>query len=185
MPPVVPAFTGFGRRFAPSLAVDGQDLVPGATLATRDVTVRALVAWDIAGQAASGQPGTILARGKGGAPAEFASYGLELRVVNAAIAIGELRLWWQDTAGNVKTQLGGQFVAPGPGAFLMLTAVRHWVSSSQVEVRYYVGDQRIGDLVSADGDIGGGTTGTFCVGTATRPVRRAASWSAWSTSSRS
>jgi hypothetical protein len=41
---------------------------------------------------------------------------------------------WQDTAGNVRTQLGGQFIAPGPGAFLMLTAVRHWVSSSVVEV---------------------------------------------------
>ena len=68
-----------------------------------------LVAWDLAGQAAYGQPGTIVARGKGGAPAEFVSYGLELRVVNAASAIGELRLWWQDTAGNVRTQLGGQF----------------------------------------------------------------------------
>jgi hypothetical protein len=165
LPPVVPAFTGFGRQFSPGFAVDGQDLVPGTTLATRDVTVRALVAWDLAGQAAYGQPGTVVARGKGGAPAELVSYGLELRVVNAAGAIGELRLWWQDTAGNVRTQLGAQFIAPGPGAFLMLTAVRHWVSSSQVEVRYYVGDQLIGDLVSADGDIGGGTTGTFCVGT--------------------
>jgi hypothetical protein len=165
LPPVVPAFTGFGRQFSNGFAVDGQDVVPGATLATRDVTVRALVAWDLAGQAAYGQPGTIVARGKGGAPAEFVSYGLELRVVDAAAAIGELRMWWQDTAGNVRTQLGGQFVAPGPGAFLMLTAVRHWVSSSQVEVRYYVGDQLVADLVSADGDIGGGTTGTFCVGT--------------------
>jgi len=165
LPPVVPAFTGFGRQFSNGFAVDGQDVVPGATLATRDVTVRALVAWDLAGQAAYGQPGTLVARGKGGAPAEFVSYGLELRVVNAGAAIGELRMWWQDTAGNVKTQLGGQFIAPAPGAFLMLTAVRHWVSSSLVEVRYYVGDQQIGDLVSADGDIGGGTTGTFCVGT--------------------
>ena len=165
LPPVVPAFTGFGRQFSNGFAVDGQDIVPGATLATRDVTVRALVAWDLAGQAAYGQPGTIVARGKGGAPAELVSYGLELRVVDAAAAVGELRLWWQDTAGNVKTQLGAQFVAPPPGAFVMLTAVRHWVSSSQVEVRYYVGDQLIGDLVSADGDIGGGTTGTFCVGT--------------------
>lgn len=165
LPPVVPAFTGVGRAFSDGFAVDGTDVVPGATLATRDVTVRAILAWDIAGQNAYGQPGTIVARGKGNSAAEAVSYGLELRVVNAAQLIGEIRMWWQDTAGVVKTQLGGQFVAPGPSAFLLLTAVRHWVSSSQVEVRYYVGDQLIGDVLSADGDIGGGTTGTFCVGT--------------------
>jgi hypothetical protein len=28
------------------------------------------------------------------------SYGLELRVVNAVSAIGELRLWWQDTVAG-------------------------------------------------------------------------------------
>jgi hypothetical protein len=56
LPPVVPAFTGFGRQFSNGFAVDGQDVVPGATLATRDVTVRALVAWDLAGQAATASP---------------------------------------------------------------------------------------------------------------------------------
>ena len=164
LPPVVPAFTGFGRSFGNGAAVDGPDVVPGATLATRDVTVRAILSWDLTGQAALGQPGTIVARGKGTTAAELVSYGVELRVVNAGLRIGELRMWWQDTAGNVKTQLGGQFVAPSSAAFMMVTAVRHWVSSSQVEVRYYVGDQLIGDLVSVDGDIAGGTTGTFCVG---------------------
>jgi hypothetical protein len=165
LPPVVSAYTGFGRSFSNGFALDTADVVPGATLATRDVTVRALVAWDLTGQNTYGQPGTIVARGKGNAAAEFVSYGLELRVVNLALGIGELRMWWQDSAGTIKTQVGGQFVTPGAGAFTLLTAVRHWVSSSQVEVRYYAGDQLIGDLVSADGDIGGGTTGTFCVGT--------------------
>jgi len=165
MPPVAAAFTGFGRAFSPGFAVDATDVVPGSTLATRDLTIRTLIAWDVNGQSVYGQPGTIVARGKGNAPGEFVSYGLELRVVNLPLGVGELRMWWQDTAGNVRTQLGGQFIAPGPDAYMMLTAVRHWVSSSQVELRYYAGDQLLADLVSSDGDIGGGTTGTFCVGT--------------------
>jgi hypothetical protein len=164
VPPVALAFSGFGRSFSDGHALDGVDLVPGTTLATRDVTVQAIVNWDFVGQNAYGQPGTIVARGKGNAASEFVSYAVELRVVDTALSIGELRLWWQDKAGNVKTQFGGYFVAPSSG-FLLLTAVRHWVSSFSVELRYYVGDQLVGEFLTPDGDIGGGTTGTFCLGT--------------------
>lgn len=166
LPPVVSAFTGFGRQFSDGFALDGVDVdvVPGSTLATRDVTVQALLSWDFAGQNTYAQTGTIVARGKGNAAAEYVSYALELRVVNAALGIGELRWWWQDSTGAVKTQIGGQFIVPSSG-FVLLTAVRHWVSSSSVELRYYVGERLVGEFLSADGDIGGGTTGTFCLGT--------------------
>lgn len=163
LPPVVDSFTGKGRSFSNGFALDAVDAVSGATLATRDVTVQAIMSWDLTAQNAYGQTGTIVARGKGNAAAEYVSYSLELRVVNAALGIGELRFWWQDSAGVVKTQIGGQFIA-APG-FILFSAVRRWVSPTAVEIRYYAGDRLIGEVLSTDGDIAGGTTGTFCVGT--------------------
>jgi len=165
LPPVVSAFCGFGRQFSAGSALDAVDVVPGASLTTRDVTVQVLLSWDVFNQNVAGTLGTIVARGKGNAIAEYVAYGVELRVVNAALAIGEIRFFWQDTAGTVHTEAGGQFVVPPVGQFVMLTAVRHWVSGTDVELRYYAGDLLIGEFLTIDGDIGGGTTGTFCVGT--------------------
>jgi hypothetical protein len=165
LPPVADSFTGKGRAFSNGFALDAKDVVPGSSLATRDVTIQAIMSWDLDAQVAYGDTGTIVARGKGNAADEYAAYALELRVVNAALRVGELRLWWQDNAGAVHVQTGGQFIAPASGAFMLVTAVRRWISSAQVELRYYVGDKLLGDFVSADADVGGGTTGTFCVGT--------------------
>lgn len=164
LPMVVDAFTGRGRQFADTYGLDGLDAVTGASLASRDVTLQAILRWDFSAQNVYGSPGTIVARGKGNAAAEYVSYALELRVVNTALGIGELRFWWQDTAGVVKTQIGGHFVAPASG-FVMLTATRHWVSSGEVELKYYVNGDLITTVASSSGDIGGGTTGTFCLGT--------------------
>src|SRR5690348_5269965 len=164
LPPVVTAFTGFGRSFSNGYALDALDVTPGASLATRDCSIQVLISWDLNAQFAYNRNGTIVVRGKNGSAAEYACYGLELRVVNATLQIGEVRWIWQDTSGNLKTQLGGQFILPPPGGYMMLTATRRWVSSSSVAIAYYAGDQLIGEFISADGDIGGGTTGTFCVG---------------------
>src|SRR6185312_13580046 len=120
--------------FSNGYALDGLDVTPGASLATRDVTLQAILSWDLVAQNAYGQDGTIVARGKGGSSAEYVAYALELHVVNVALQIGELRMWWQDTAGAVHAQPGGQFVLPPPGAFVMVSAVRRWVSSTDVEL---------------------------------------------------
>lgn len=164
-PTVVDAFTGRGRRFlGEGCSLQALDVIPGGSLATRDCTIDAILKWDIAGQAAhSPSPGTLVARGIGGAPAEYTAYGVELRVINLAQRICETRFTWLTTAGVAKVQRGGHFILPVDG-FLYLTATRRWVSSSEVELQYYLGDQLIGDHVSPDGDIGGGTTGTFRVG---------------------
>lgn len=165
LPPVVAACMGFGRQFSVGAALDAVDVVPGSSLTTRDVTVQAILSWDIFNQNVAGTTGTIVARGKGSSSAEYVSYGVELRVVNASLSIGEIRFFWQDTAGTVHTELGGQFIVPPLGSYIMLTAVRHWVNSTDVELRYYVGCLLIGEFLTTDGDIGGGTTGTFCLGT--------------------
>lgn len=164
MPTVVNAFCGFGRLLGNGLAFTATDVQPGFTLATRDVTVQAILSWDMPTQVALATDGTIVARGKGNTAGEYVSYAMQLHVVNSALQIGELSLWWQDTSGGVHVEQGGQFLLPPPGQFMMLTAVRHWIDATHVEVRYYAGDQLLAEFASSDGDIGGGTTGTMTVG---------------------
>jgi hypothetical protein len=84
--------------------------------------------------------------------------------VNLAAGAGEIRWIWHDTAGVLKTQIGGHFYV-GASGFVMLTATRRWVSSTSVVLRYYLGDVLLAEIASADGSIGGGTTGTTSIGT--------------------
>lgn len=162
-PTVVDGLTNFARQCGAGAGLAAKDLTPGASLTARDVTVRALVAWDFDAQAALGTTGVLISRGVGGGSSEYVAYAIEFRVVNVAARIGEIRFYWQDLSGVLKTQLGAQFVAPTSTRFMMITASRHWTSSTQVQCRYYVGGDRIGDVFSADGSIGGGTTGTTTV----------------------
>lgn len=164
LPPVVEAFTGFGRDFlGEEYSLEAKDAVAGSSLTTRDCTIDVLLAWDMAAQLDFAATGTIVTRGIDGSAAEYSAYALELRVVDLAQRIAELRFAWQTTAGVDKVQAGGHFIVPADG-FLMLTATRRWISSTEVELQYYVGDRLIGDVLSSDGDIGGGTTGTLRVG---------------------
>lgn len=165
LPDLVDAAVGRGRGFTSANAdgLQAQDVVPGATLITRDATVQVILSWDIDAAVTYGAPQTIYARGKGTGAAEYVGAGLELRVVNATLRIGELRWIWHDLAGNLKTQVGGHFQVP-VGGFLMLSATRRWVSSSRVVLRYYLGDALLAEVESVDGELGGGTTGTSSVG---------------------
>lgn len=166
MPTIVDAALGRGRRFvaAGGRGYRAQDVVPGATLLTRDMSIQVMLNWQIAAQAAYGSPGTIYAHGKGTAAAEYCSGALELRVVNAAAGIGEARWLWHDIAGALKTQIGGHFIASASD-FMLLTATRRWVDTNTVILRYYLGDILVLEVPSVDGSIGGGTTGTTSIGT--------------------
>jgi hypothetical protein len=161
---VVSAFCGFGRQLAAGRAFTATDIAPGYTLSTRDVTVQMILSWDMPSQVALGTDAELVVRGKGGSAAEYVSYGVELHVVNSALQIGVLRFWWQDSAGGLHVQLGGEFILPPAGQFMMLTAVRRWVDATHVELRYYAGGQLLAEFLSSDGDIGGGTTGTMTIG---------------------
>lgn len=166
MPELVDAALGRGRAFISSdadglVAVDADS---GSTLVTRDASIQVVMRWDVASAATYGLPQTIYARGKGTSAAEYTSAGLELRVVNSTLSIGEVRWIWHDLAGNLKTQVGGHFQVPADG-FVMITATRRWVSSSRVVLRYYLGDALLSEVESVDGEIGGGTTGTTQIGT--------------------
>lgn len=165
-PSIVEAALGFGRSFS-SVDEDGLfaiDVDSGATLLTHSMSIQVALAWDIDSANAYGDTGTIYARGKGTAAAEYLSGALELRVIDAAARIGEIRWVWMDLAGAVKVQAGGHFQMPATG-YAMFTATRRWVSSSSVVLRYYMGDELLAEVESVDGEIGGGTTGTSSIGT--------------------
>jgi hypothetical protein len=164
MPTIVDGVTGRARSFLSSSShgIQALDQVAGSTLHTRDVTIQTILRWDVAAQAAHANPGTIIARGKGNASNEYMPYALEIRVVNAIAGVGEIRFLWHDIAGNLKTQLGAHFQATS--TFLMLTATRRWISSAEVLLRYYLGDELLSENTSVDGSIGGGTTGTTAIG---------------------
>ncbi|HKQ65971.1 MAG TPA: putative phage tail protein [Methylomirabilota bacterium] len=165
MPPIVPAALGRGRLFTPGAGngLLARDLDTGSTLLTRDMSIQLVMSWDAAAQLASGQPGVIVVRGLGTGSAEFVSYGLELDVVDAPTFTGKLRWFWEDVGGGEHLAAGVNVVIP-PGQFTLITATRRWVSPTQVELAYYVGDQLAGVETSASGSIGGGTTGTMQLG---------------------
>lgn len=170
-PPVEDGFTGKARRFSPPGTLNGlgaKDIAPGASLLTRDVTIQAIASWNAAGQVGlHADIGGIASRGLSGAAvtvSEYVCYGLEIATTSTSTFTGTLRMIWQDTGGSLRTDAGVSITCP-PNTFTLLTATRRWVSPTQVVCRYYIGDLLLGENTNAFGSIGGGTTGTFQVGT--------------------
>lgn len=162
MPALVNGVMGGARAFdGAGSGLVARDQVSGSTLYTRDVSIQAILTWDDT-LADIADPGTIIARGLGTSAAEYLAWGLEVRLVNAANRIGELRWLWHDAAGVLRTQVGGHFQAPD--GFVMVTATRRWVSSTEVVLRYFLGDELLAEVPSVDGSIGGGTTAATSVG---------------------
>jgi hypothetical protein len=165
MPTVVDGILGRARQFdGVHSGLASKDTVPGASLLTTDLSIQVVLTWDVAAQLATGHAGNVVSRGLGGSAAEFVCYGLQLDVVDAPSFTGRARWLWQDVAGVLRLQTGGQFTCR-PGQYTMLTATRRWISPTQVRIRYYVGEQLLAEVITADSSIGGGTTGTFELGT--------------------
>jgi hypothetical protein len=148
------------RLFVLNSELNGIRLVDAGT--PKAITWQALA--NITPTPTEGVAGTLYARGKATGTAEYLNAGVELRVANASQGVGELRWLWQTSAGTLKRQAGGYFAPPTDGSFVLLTATRRWVSSTQVILRYFLGDRMLSEVESVDGDIGGGTTGTTTIG---------------------
>lgn len=163
-PTVTNAFTGNGRSFDGASAFQAVDADDGDTLLTRDATIQAIVKiTDLDGT----WPRVLYCRGLGdGTDSERYSLGLELDRLDVPASPPHLvmRLFWMDSAGDLKTQEGGVFVHEDESRYLLLTASRRWDSSEAVACRYYVNEILVGDVTSVDGDIAGDTTGTTTIG---------------------
>jgi len=168
-----PGIAGTARVFDASLPCQpfvAQDAVVGASLLNRDVTVQAIIAWDLANWPGAMNPQGLIARGKGDVVAEYSPFVINLEVVDAATSIGRVFMSWNDSTGAEVADVGADFVVPssdifaGSLRFFLLTSVRHWVSSTESVVRHYVNDRLIADNVVASGNIAGSTTGTTSIG---------------------
>jgi hypothetical protein len=163
-PPVVPAACGNGRAFDgdSTTALSAKDLAGGSSLVTRDLTIMAIVSWDIAQQDNFVDPGVLATRGDGSSSQEQICYQLRFAVVDLPTRTGSIALAWQDTSGTLHVQVAAQFVCPT--GFTLLTATRRWASPTSVVCHYYIGDVLLAEITSADGSIGGSTLGTFTLG---------------------
>lgn len=163
-PAVVEAFTGCGRSFrqANSNGLIAGDLSANGTMLPRDATIQTMITLVLS--SASGAQ-TIIARGvhDGSAPERYA-YGLQVQEQAGNPGFVEVAWFWEDSSGTVVTAPPGVFQHAGDTAEILLTATRRWESIDRVVVRYYVDRRCIAELVSADGDISGGVTGTTTVG---------------------
>lgn len=163
-PELVEAWTGRGRRFlqADTSGLIAPDVSGNGTMLPRDASIQALIKLEL-GTAIG--PMTLIARGlnDGSTPERYA-YGLEIEEQAANPGYVEARWFWQDGAGAIRTQPAGVFEHAGDGEEIMITATRRWEGSARVVVRYYIDKRMIAELVSVDGDISGGVTGTMAVG---------------------
>lgn len=163
-PTVTSAFTGLGRLFDGTAGLQAEDAADGDTLTTRDATVQAIVSFD---DLAGAFPRALYVRGAAsGGAAQYYSLGLEVAKLAAPAnpVHLELRLFWMDSTGAIKTQVGGTFIVTAEDQFVLLTATRRWDASDSVTCRYYVNDKLIGEVTSTNGDIAGATTGTTRIG---------------------
>jgi len=160
LPTTEEALTGYGRRFVADSGLVGTEIVAGATRLRENLTIDALLEFDIDAAALSTDY-TVCARGRGGAvsAAERVLYALVLRKIDATTA--ELALWWEDSS-NVVAEVAAQFTIPeGP---ILVAASRQWNSVASVDVELSVNGTVIGTGNDTAGDIEGGDGGTFLAG---------------------
>lgn len=139
-------------------ALLGLDLASSPTTAiTRDVTIQAITCIP---QDGTTRP-TLIVRGLGGAGDPIA-FGLELSIATGATLT--LRMFWQESDGTEHVDGGATFANPGAAAVLLITATRRWEATDRVVCRYYIGEELLGESVSADGEIGGDTAGQLAIG---------------------
>jgi hypothetical protein len=155
------AWTGGGHTYdqATLHGWTAGDTADGDSILQRDVTIQALVVFDAT---AAADPACVVCRGLDGSASEYYAWGLEL--ANQGGGYVEIRWLWMTSAGVLATVAPGVYQHAGDTAELLITATRRWVSTTEVVCRYYANGELLAEVTSADGDIGGGTTGHLSVG---------------------
>ena len=145
---------GFGHEVDGTVFYTAVDQLDSSTLVNRSMTAQAIVYID----ASMVGWNTIIRRGiTSGDAAEWMTYKLEVKALSTTRF--QVRLNWQDVASTDADPPSATFDVSGAG-FVMLTAARRWISTTEVVVSYYLNGDLIGEVQSALGDIGGGSTGT-------------------------
>jgi hypothetical protein len=127
---------------------------------TRDVCIEALAELDTP---TTNGTYILCCRGVSGSAAERRLFGLQLVITGAPSSpLYTLQAFWEEQSGAQATVPGKQFSFPT--GFVYFAASRRWVSISDVRVEYFVNGISLGEVISIDGDIEGGTAGSFTAG---------------------
>jgi hypothetical protein len=159
-PVIVDALTGRGRQFGDGIGLMADD-VSDAALLQRDVTVQAIVTWDMAAAYGDGQvQGLVIGAGK--------AWQLQLQVIDAypGRLVGMLYLGWASVAEPDPLLVNdpGLFIPPSATGFFMVTAARRWISATAVETTYFLNDAVLSRVTSEYGDIDGAAADLVTVG---------------------
>jgi hypothetical protein len=160
VPSSVDGVVGRARAFAPTQGFHALEAVGNSTRLLRDVTLEAIafIPWTTTN-------GTyrLVTRGKGTSSGERELYGLQVVVTGAPSApVVKIQMRWQVSSGAAAAVLAAT-VQP-PTGWLYIAAVRRWVSTSDVQVDYYLNGEWAGQVTSTDGDITDGEEGTMMIG---------------------
>ena len=162
----VDAVLGRGRQFVIGTGFVAIDRVAGATIATRDVSVQAVVALDPVVGALEAR-GFVIARGEDtGVAGQGISYGLAVGIDDAPTNRWRMIWVWSTLDGVLHLEPGPTFTPPPAGRFTMITATRRWVSATQVVLRYFIGPILLSEVTVADGAIAGAISQRTTVGCA-------------------
>ena len=156
-PTVVDGVVGRARQFGVTTGYEATEAVAGTTRLDRDVTIEALVSFATGNL--TGTAKTVIARGRRtGADAEILLWALRLLGSGGPSSV---RFSWAEINGTVYS-VDAAF-AP-PSGFFYVAAVRRWISTTSVEVDFYVDGAFVATVASTKGNIGKGVGGTVTVG---------------------
>lgn len=157
-PVVTEGLLGYARQFGDDIGLVAAEEVAGSTLLTRDLTIEAIVNYDIASATGAG---CIIQRGKGGSAAERVVWGLRLDKYSSTEA--DLVLYWREVGSTTDVDVAGvRFTVPT--GWLYLWVIRRWRSATEVECIFGINDNEVSRVTETAGDIGDGTGGSVLVG---------------------
>jgi hypothetical protein len=162
LPAVVDGLTGPARRFTENDGGTAAD-VDNASLLTRDMSIQCLILPDLTAQAALAAPGVVIANHINQVGA-VSAWQLQIDSIDAALNLASMRFGWSDVGESDPDIAGAEAVGFVVDGWVLLTATRHWVSASEVRVRYYLNAELLDEVTSAYGDIDGAVAAPVTIG---------------------
>lgn len=150
---------GFARVWAAGAGLVGEEATAGAGALrlSRSMSIDALVRLDMTADTVR----TIVRRGRHDATEpEKTLYELRLEV---SAGVATVVLAWERAIGgllaSVSTAIPARFInGASTAAWVLVSAVRRWISPSSVEVDFYANGERLGTVASSTGEIAAGTS---------------------------
>lgn len=164
-PAVVDGDLGLARQFGVGKGFEATESAVGGSKLLRSMTIEAIVSYQ-AGRVLAARH-TIIARGRNsGAAAERNLWSLVL-VGSVGGATAQLVMNWTDASGFDEGVGSATFPLPAniaTGGRMYVAAARHWISTTEVQVEFWVNGKSLGVTTATHGDLAGGDGGHTSVG---------------------